>query len=158
VGDPVHERVAERERQPGEDEHGKDRDHGDGEPAPAQPALHDQHQRVQQQRDEPGDDQQQDDLAQPEDDLAGEVDEHHRGDRGQDRPQRHALGLCHRPQPGPPGRVGVGIDFTHGGLSLLLLLPELRCGRGLRRTVGGCVEAGGLGGRGVAARGSLIFR
>jgi hypothetical protein len=87
--DPIDQRVAEGDGQPGKDQRGPDGDYGDRQaPAWHEPPLQRKHQGVQQQRDEPRDDDQEQDISQPVDDLAQQIDGDHDPDGGEDRAQR----------------------------------------------------------------------
>ena len=88
VGDPVHQRVAERQGQADEDQRGQEGDDRDGSaPARDQALLHQHHDRVEQQRDEPGHHDQQEDVLDPVDQLPGQVGGGYHADRDQDGQQ-----------------------------------------------------------------------
>ena len=107
MGDPVDERVTERDGQAGEDQHGPDGDDGDGEATASHlPVLKGHHERVQEQGDEACDRDEQEYVTQPVEQLPCQVDPDHHGHRGQDRAQRDAPRLRCAPQPGPPGVRG----------------------------------------------------
>ena len=85
MGDSVSQRVAERCRQADEDQQAPQRHHGHGKATPSEPpALQGHHERVEDHGDESRDDHEQDDVAKPVDQLAGQVGRGHYRDGGQD--------------------------------------------------------------------------
>jgi hypothetical protein len=98
VGDPVDQRIAELVSQDGEDHQGREGDDRHRVAPARDPPLQQDHDRVEQQRDEPGHDDQQHDVTQPVNQLAGQVGGRHHGDCHHDRPQRDVPQLGGLPQ------------------------------------------------------------
>ena len=91
VGDPVGQRVAERQRQAEEHQQPPDDDDRHRQATALDlPALESDHERVQQHGDEGGHDHEQDDVPQVVEHLGGHIDQHHHRGGGEDGPQRDA--------------------------------------------------------------------
>ena len=118
VGDPVHQRVAERHGQADEHQRGPDGDDRDGgAPARDQLALHQDHDRVEQQRDEPGHHDQQQDVLEPVEQLAGQVGGGDHADRDEDGQQRDMTTFGrpeHAPEPAPGWRLFLHVTSMPG--------------------------------------------
>jgi hypothetical protein len=136
MGQPVHQRIAERCQEAGEDQHRPDGHDGHGPAAtPDPPPLQRHHQRIQDQGDEPGHHEHQEDITYPVGEFARQVGKGHDGDSHEDRGQRDATRGRGGPETSVPGRPGgrsitgwLGWSDWPGGLGAHLFFSLLLTG------------------------------